>query len=63
MSKYKYNPDSAKVHRISNRTGKCNFPLMDKDEDDFLADTDAAALKVAKERFSKSATKCEHCME
>ncbi len=62
MARYKYNPDSHKVHNIAQRTAQCNFNEMDGDEYDFNAGTNSEAIRIAKSRFSTYASGCGHCM-
>lgn len=62
MPRYKFNPDTDKVHNIANRTGSCNFGIMDGDETNFSANNDFDAIFKAKIRFTQNASGCQHCM-
>ena len=58
---YKYNPDTSKIHNVPNKTGQCNFSIMDGDETNFRAQNDSDAMRIAKIKW-KFASKCQHCM-
>lgn len=62
MRKYIFNPDTAKVHDVANKKPQCNFPKMDDDELVFYANNNLEAISMARNKFSPSASGCEHCM-